>query len=300
MRRILIASLVGFSHAASAQGEVAPVVEPTSDWVLDYGADRCRIVRSFGEGEAASVVYFEQIEPASQLNWVVAGSPLRSVRANSEVMVQFGPGNPSFEVEHKGATLGQFGEAISFTGFEPPSDEITMMSDRKAVQRNALESARKSRELAPAEGAKVEWLEIRSKRGGTVRWALGSMEPVYQAMNACMADLMTHWGLDPERELRRATGPVPTNLPVVAQNIQRNYPSSALASGKQAMIAARVLVDAEGKASDCAIIDLTEAEKFGGGVCRQLTSTARFDPAVDANGAPMPSYYVARIRYVLP
>lgn len=299
MRWILIASLVGFPQAASAQGDVAPVVVPTSDWVLDYGEDRCRIVRSFGEGDTKSIIYFEQAEPSSVLNWVVAGPLLGPLRAKSKVTVQFGPGNPSFEMEHQGATLGQFGDALSSTGFRGMISETTSSGDPENAQRFD-EMAKSSRTLVPSEGAKVEWLEIRPDRSGPVRFALGNMQPAYEAMNACMANLVTHWGLDPQRELQRVSGPVPTNPEVVATRIQRKYPHSALEKGQQALIAARVMVDAEGKITDCAIVELTEAEKFGAGVCRQITSTARFDPAVDASGAAMPSYYVFRIRYVIP
>lgn len=300
MRRVLIASLVGFSHTASAQSGNTPAVAPTSEWVLDYGADRCRIVRSFGEGEAKSIIYFEQTEPRSQLSWVIAGPPLRSLRAGNKVTVQFGPGNPSFELEHEGATFGQFGQALSSTGIVGRINTAVLMSDREATQRSDQESVRYSRALVPTEGAKVDWLEIQLKRGGATRFALGNMQPVYEAMNACMADLLINWGLDPERELQRISGPVITNWVVVAQRVQRNYPSSAVESGKQAVIAARVMVDAEGTVSDCVIVELTEAEKFGAGVCRQITSTARFDPAVDASGVAMPSYYTFRIRYALP
>lgn len=297
MRRVLIASLIGFSQAASAQVGVAPAIVATGDWVLDYGEERCRIVRTFGEGDERSVVYFEQAEPASSLNWVVAGPPIGPLRARSKATVQFGPGNPPFEMEYEGTTLGEFGPALSSTGFEKSSSETTPMSDRPAIQRNAEAMARNARTLTPAEGAKVEWLQIQSEQGGAARFALGTMQPVYEAMNACMADLLTHWGLDPARELQRVSGPVPTNLSIVAQRIQRNYPSLALQAGQQAMIAARVMVDAEGEVTDCAIVELTQAEKFGAGVCRQITNVARFDPAIDASGNAMPSYYVFRIRY---
>lgn len=275
------------------------MVAPSSDWVLDYGENRCRIVRSFGEGEAASLIYFEQTEPASELNWVVAGPPIGPVRPGGKVTVQFGPGNPPFEMEHSGATLGQFGQALSSTGFERRITTAVPLSDREAIQESHQESARYSRELVSSEGAKVEWLDVRSARGQTVRFALGNMQPVYEAMNACMADLLMDWGVDPQHERGRTSGPVPTNYEVLATRIQRRYPSSAVDAGKQAMIAARVMVDANGQVTDCAIIDLTEAEKFGVGVCRQITTTARFDPATDASGAAMPSYYIFKIFYEL-
>lgn len=57
------------------------------------------------------------------------------------------------------------------------------------------------------------------------------------------------------------------------------------------------MIDAQGRIGDCTITELTEAEKFGAGICRQIARTARFEAAIDANGQAMPSYYFVKIRY---
>lgn len=298
MRTLLLAAIaLACPQMAAAQDAPAKVLAPSSGWLLDYADDRCRIIRTFGEGEDKMLVFFDQVEPKGRVDWLVSGPALSDVKSKDEVRVQFGPGNEPFEVAQQGISFPEYGAALTSTGYS----KLTVVASGTDPDALPLEEIWKEvRTLDPEQGAGVEWLDLRSERGGAVRMELGDLKPVHVAMNACMADLLTSWGLDAKRELARSTGPEPENLLSVAQKIQQRYPFRALRSGESGLIAARVLVDADGQPGECTITQLSDAEKFGAGVCRDIVTTARFSPAKDANGVPMPSYYLTRIRYVAP
>ena len=66
-------SVVAAPHSAAQTDDEVVVLEPSSPWQLDYGKDRCRIARTFGEGDDTNMFYLEQWEPAAWATWLVAG-----------------------------------------------------------------------------------------------------------------------------------------------------------------------------------------------------------------------------------
>lgn len=213
-------ALLASSQLAVAQESPVLALTPSSEWVLNYADDRCRILRTFGEGDLKTLVYFEQVEPDAKLTWVTAGPVISRTRQNDPVRVQFGPGHTPFEVSRQDMEFGEYGKALTYNGFYEVSKERIDSDDRKAVDGIYEDLAVKPRVLDLTEGASIKWLELNSERGGVLRLALGDMEPVYEAMNTCMANLLTHWGLDPERERQRTKGPVPKNMMALAKKFK--------------------------------------------------------------------------------
>lgn len=293
MRTILMTAIVLMGSSPALAQPTS--FEPSSAWQLDYAETHCRIARAFGEDERQTVVFFEQHQPATVLTWVVAGAALEDMRLSRELTIQFGPGLPAFEAESPEISFGDFDDAIRLRGFVedaadagkgdlPASDALAPA--RPVVARLDLE-----------EGRSIEWLRISQgdDRISTIR--LGDMEPVYEAMNACMDNLLTHWGVDPAKESQRTSGPVWTNMPAVVRRIQDHYPAMALWSDAQADLHMRVMIDEQGKVTGCHLTNLTEADAFNDHACNMITRHAEFEPALDAAGEPMASYYATVIAY---
>src|SRR2546423_1697268 len=79
-------------------GAPQPVrLQPSSQWIVDYAENSCRLIRTFGEGEDKTVLLFESPSPGS-LDMLVVGKPLET--SLSEVAVTFLP------AEQKAVTLG--------------------------------------------------------------------------------------------------------------------------------------------------------------------------------------------------
>ena len=82
----------------------------------------------------------------------------------------------------------------------------------------------------------------------------------------------------------------------IARRIQKKYTRSALNRGEQAILRMRVIVEADGTVSECEIYDATKTERIETNACEEM-DRAEFDPALDANGNPMRSFYTSNIIY---
>ena len=58
----------------------------------------------------------------------------------------------------------------------------------------------------------------------------------------------------------------------------------------------KLMVDENGKVSDCIIEESSAPLPLGNAACRALKKRARFIPATDANGAVTPGFYRSRIN----
>ena len=64
--RVLTLAVLGLSASfASAADKPATVLEPSSQWVVDYAESNCRLIRMFGAGKDAIKLVFEQVAPRS-------------------------------------------------------------------------------------------------------------------------------------------------------------------------------------------------------------------------------------------
>ena len=124
----------------------------------------------------------------------------------------------------------------------------------------------------------------------------GNMMPPFQALNVCTSDLVREWGLDPEQHRSYLARPKWLNERVIARRIQRTYPSEALRQRESGIIRMRVIVEQDGTVSDCYLQYATKVDHLESPACRQMRS-ARFEPALDSEGAPMRSFFMTSIFY---
>lgn len=282
---------LAFSPAVFAQNEQPIVLNASSAWVADYAVHRCRIGNIFGEGDNRTVVFLEQYHPSNQLRWLVAGPYLKSMRMGREVSVRFGPAFDANEVRYDKRTFGDFGPALhgDWPPFDPEADDNKEISD----------AGTPSNRLDINDGAAIRWISIQRDGKPELRLKTGDLEPIYGAMNACMDDLVASWGLDPKQDRRWATAPIFTNRESVFRSLFRSYPNSALIRGKQADLHLRLMVDEDGKATECVVTDVTVAERFDDSACKPMLSDAEFEPARDRDGTAIPSYFTLFLYYRL-
>ena len=179
-RLSIFLAVVATSQPVLASAPDSMVLEPSSQWQLDYGDTRCRIGRIFGEGETETALYLEQVEPSESLHWIVGGGIV--TRLGSKFTTQFGPGfDPYITRSDIGLTISGFGDAVRGTGFE--DSESNAESDE--------EEPIGLPHLDPNEGASVEWVRL-SRGNRSYQLKLGNLKPVYEAMNTCMVSQLGH------------------------------------------------------------------------------------------------------------
>ena len=117
------------------------------------------------------------------------------------------------------------------------------------------------------------------------------------AVRTCIDDLLTQWGVDPTQYRALSRQPKPIDLPGWARKVQASYPSDMIRAGRSGRVFVRLIVGADGRPTSC-IPDRRSAEtSFGEHGCDISMRHARFEPALDANGAPVASFYTTTLVY---
>lgn len=288
-----------FVSPAAAQ-DAPLVLQPSSDWHMEYADDSCRLARQFGDGENASIFYIERYEPGDQFFLLVGGAPFAG-RAHRNDVVRFGPdGN-----EQKGfipeGELGDYKPALVLTVMQLLSDPAEKADSRARFNREAIASNTDvfGQKASPADENRISWFEVARHQGVPVRLMLGAMGEPLAAMRKCTDELLAHWGVDlpAHRGLTRAVAPRANPANWVTSS---DYPSKLLIKGEQGIVQFRLSIDANGRPTQCHIQRSTRPEGFDKAVCNALMRRGRFDPALDADGQPIASYWRSTVRFVVP
>jgi hypothetical protein len=197
----------------------------------------------------------------------------------SSIRVRFGTVGDYYSI---GAMPGSAGDlpALFFSGrLDNSSEEISGQS---------LESDKTFREFE----ASVSSVTIKTG-SRTITLQLGTMSAPMAAMRTCTSDLVKLWGLDPEQQAALTALPRPRNIS--SWQLPDAYPKDSLMVGQQAIVRVRLMVDAAGEPTSCTVQSAIAKGDFAKATCDQLMRNARFEPALDANNVPTPSYFVTKL-----
>jgi TonB family protein len=302
-------SLVGLCVAAllpgiaSADEDEEPLVlKPSSRWHVNYADDSCRMMRMFGEGDEESAFVIERYGPTDSFFMLVGGKPLKAAR-HVDTALRFGPDGYEFDRSTKEGEFGEHSPAVMASGMRlvatPDADEYQSYNERFDPEKEAQDTDLFEQEITPEQEAAISWLEIRRGRARPIRLELGSMGPPMEAMRQCIDELLTHWGIDLEahREITRAVVPKANPARWVRSS---DYPLNLVRKGAQGLVQFRLSVGADGVPTQCHIQASTRPEGFDKAVCNALMRRARFEPALDAEGRPIASYWRSAVSFEMP
>lgn len=295
----LLVSQAVAAFEASAESFEGTLLKASSGWALDYSEDSCRVGRFFGEGEERTLLQMTQFEPDHTFMLAVAGGGLgkRIDPANSRI--QFGPVHPARqEAVPIAGDIGDFKPGLIFAS-SAVRDTETIEPSRKDSDQATIATFKPSDPITLEDEGKVEWVQIAVAGEPRLRLATGPMGELFTALNTCSEDLLLHWGLDVDRHKTMSRKPVPLRSPgkwITA----RDYPDSAMSKGEQALVYFRLMIGADGAPESCHIQQSGYSQAFDKAVCGNLMKNARFEPALDADGNPMKSYFRTSVRFALP
>lgn len=303
---LAMASVVAMQPAiAQAKDEPPTILAPSSNWHLDMGDNKCRIARSFGDEKNRTAFYLEQWEPGKSADWLVAGPPFDRFKPSRKATLTFSTGGDAQEFEFLDASLGDFGRSIGGITTIVPNTEPVPEPGKKRIsedQRNYSLDPRGMPKLGVKSAKQIVMLNVAQESRGSVTLRLGEMDKPLEAMNLCMEGLVKSWGLDVEQQKQVVSPPRIANMGEVGSQVLKDYPAKALQKGAQATFYLRLIVDAEGKTENCALLNLTLADDFDYSrhPCAVFSKYAEIEPARGIKGEAVPSYYMVRIRYVIP
>lgn len=279
--------------AAPALATDRPVLEPNGAWVLDYGAESCSLVRSFGAGDTITKLQLTSYGTRLGQRILLVGAAVpRSRTPTGELHYTLTPEDIVRESVTIQGTAGDL-PAVSFSvAFAPydPGEIDRNVTGSEWQQRNAEPSA-----PDPAFEATINGLRVVFDNGDGTEFRLGNMAKPLEALRTCVDDLLGSWGLDAAAQKTRTRNATP--VPTTVQRVQSRYPDRMARSGRSAYVPVRVMVDAEGKATSCVIQEQGIDEEFTRATCSGLMRAYR--PALDAVGNPMASVFHTSVIYVI-
>jgi Gram-negative bacterial TonB protein C-terminal len=278
-------------------------LKPTSQWQVDYATDYCRLGRQFGEGENTVLLILDKYGPGESFAMTVAGQAVR-VRDNvTEALVQFGPIEDDQRLIFFKGTFGKEDALVlrGSTRIAPPTaSEMKSIKD----QINAIKNKRGSEPvqiipITAEQEAAVRYFQISEPLRRTVILETGSMKAPFAALDKCIDELVTHWGVDVEKHKSLTRKAVPAENPG-RWITTSDYPKAMAWDGQRALVEFRLNVGPDGKPTACYIQATTRPKEFDDAVCKSLMQRGKFEPALDAEGRPLASYWRSRVTFDLP
>ena len=286
--RVILAGSLTVCFAAIAQPAEArepTVLAPSSNWNLDYAADKCRLIRRFGEGEDLIELHFEQATQRPYYNVALFGKPVDKTRG--EVMeVSFGPAEGSSVRSYLKGDLPSKTPFILMHGVHlAPVPEDAKQGEFVVVDIGA------EREKA------IEQLTLSKGLRRSLKLELGSMHEPLEAMRACVSNLINELKLDEEGQAELVSGPTPTNMQRIARYIQEIYPARMLREEQGGTVNVQLIVDKQGAPTVCQIAQSDRPAAFDDLVCLGLLQIAEFNPAKGPNGEARYGLYTTKVTY---
>ena len=260
--------------------------EASTNWNIHYADDYCRLARTFGTGDDALVLMMDRFAPGDTFRITLVGEPTKIARQGGEAKIRFGPDMPEQSLKFFSGTLNGGVPMWIFSG---------SVGLRPIAVNNSKGDAANI-PISEAEEAAVTQLRIGAPLRTPVVLHMGSLKEPFAALRVCTDELLTHWGIDVDRHRQMTQAVKPIGSPGDWLTYQ-DYPSSMLKASKSGLVNFRLTVDERGKPIGCSIQKSTKPEGFDKAVCDALMRRARFEPARDAEGKPLVSFYINSVHF---
>lgn len=281
---------VAGASVSPAQGQDQPrIFEPSGDWTLNSDNESCTLSRRFGSADDGVQFYVQAFSPGGAYRVILRGNPLPQRESGLlELSYGFRP-DPGL---------------IPVSGVLNKSNGLPMVTFRAGLGTStdaALDPAQRPAQTPESIAARVAAIDefvVAFSRGRPLALQLGPISEPFNRLAACAFDLPGKWGLDTAVQRSLSRLPVPIDQPSWLG--PGTFPWSYLRNAQSLMVHIRMIVDENGAPTACVV----QAPKTQSGAealaCREIMKTARFDPALDLSGNPVPSYFATSIFYATP
>lgn len=269
---------------------------PSSKWNVHYADDSCRMARSFGEGDQKVILMAERYQPGDWLRLSFIGKLTHTRQNEGSVQIRFGPVEAEQEVKFYPGVLNDKTPTLIIQGpmrIAPRSPEEIAASEAalKVKPYDFLLS-----EITPEQEAAATYIEVKHAIRQPFILETGSLGGPLAALEKCTDELLDHWGIDVAKHATLSRRVTPSSNPGDWVK-SRDYPADMLMLGKRAIVQFRLNVDAGGKPTACHIQQSTRPKAFDDAVCKAIMRNAKFEPALDAGGSPIASYWLNSVVF---
>jgi len=287
MRLVYPALIALAAWIAAAPASAEPLrLAPSSNWNIDYGADKCSLIRTFGTGEDEVILHIDQSDTGPFYNLALFGKP--AGRTVGDVMrIAFGPNEGaserSFLVGKPKAPARPF---ILMHG-------IHLAPAVKTAEKGGFEVA----EIGAEREKAITTLTLARGLRDTVELQIGPMDAPLTALRTCVADLVESLKLDPAGLSQIAKAPQPKNIRKLVEFIQQRFPARQAANGDDGTVAVRLTVSDTGRVTQCQIAASDRPAVFDDAACFGFLRMAEFEPAIGTDGKPRYGFWQTRVTY---
>lgn len=281
------------------------VLEPSSDWQLREMDDRCRLSRRFGNGEDRTTLWIDKGGPGTSANLTMIGHPFRHPYGTN-MRVSLGENEP-VNRNYITSTSSRGRPVVALFGVKllqrpnstkrSPSTEKDEGSDETVELANGEVSAPNIIHDAEEQLEKNDRLKLEGAVIKPVSLELGSLVDPIEDLRICTEKLTERLAENSGPPRNGRTHVYPKDQEQWAQKIQANYPFHLLAAGQEAIVGIRVTISAQGRVTFCEVIEHSGPASFNDTACLLLLRHARFHPATNPEGEPVPAFFHTTIVY---
>lgn len=272
-------------------------LKPATPWIVDYADDSCRLARSFGTGAEKVTLFLDQFRPEAGFYIILGGEPVRARRdvIDLKLKFQFGPNEPEQEENANTGTMEKAPALLVNT-----EQRLAPLTD---AEKAAKEAARESGDrfttppVSKERMSAVKFLHVIGTPKGLVL-ETGPMDKALGILGECAWDTVEDWGLNVEQQRTLKRGPVAKDGGQGWFSAS-DYPTNMARGNYQGTVYYRLIVDENGKPKSCHVQRSTRPKDFDETVCRVVMRRGKFEPALDANGNPVPSFWSQAITFRL-
>ncbi len=275
---------------AQAQAQEETAFKPVGGWTADYGDDYCRLIRNFSDGTRTMSIALERLQPGADVRLIVVGDGIRLFRGADQIAYQFLPSGSSGKTRYVRSDTADGRQFVSF-------DPVTLAPRPAFVPGTPPPVYSRADEQAAARP--VTGFELTEGLIAPVRVETGSLGAPIGALQTCADDLLTVWGLDPEKDktMTAAAMLTPRSDGVLPQGTVPFTEFAKLAGGANQV---RLLIGTDGKVTGCAIYSPSLSQTVNDRICTLAKERATFTPAKDAAGQPMASVWIGSPLFLGP
>ncbi len=268
---LILLALTSVPAGAQQVTELRPV--PGSAWQVNVEDNGCTLSRSFGTEEQQVELILHSAGGLGQFEIALGGRGVTDLARSGTAMLR---------VDGR--------DAPSVVGLVtlPPSQVFRYGAVRMAGDHPGWKTLRSA-------GVPVEIVTPQQSYRFVGASFLGAM----RAADSCLDTIWRNDGLDPAVVRSAATLATPEGDPARWATVD-DYPVMALREEAQGRTVSRLRVEADGRVTACHVAISSRNTVLDARSCRLLQDRARFQPARDANGAPVATVVVRSINWMLP
>jgi TonB family protein len=259
--------------AEPAMTNEPPVLAPASPWQVDYADEECRLLRTFGIGDDAVTLRIARGSGLQSFDMVVAGVKIPRLGSGVAIRVTMEPQGMSEDFE--GYSMGVPNRPEKFIRWYDGDPKI----------------------LATATNRQQVRLSADNRFDVAMLWT--DAKSALSALQACHDDLLKSWGIEIDAMRNWAVPPEPIGSPG-RWVTNADYPLEETRRGIEGTTAFQLKISPQGVIEKCIIVRSSKSNVLDRRSCQLMLERAKFKPAIGADGQPMASFYVNRVRWQVP